>query len=74
MNSMTNFDQDFASQSLLGHPANSTEQLLSQKKVLLDSMANSDQDFACFSCGTVKNVYSVSIYILLSQKPYANYQ
>ena len=45
---------------------------MSQQKILLDSTANFDQDFAIFHVETIRKVYRVSIYILLSQNAFAN--
>ena len=70
---MANFDEDFACRSLLGLPTNSVEVLMYHNKkfywtgwrilikILLD-----------FHVETIRKVYCVSIYILLSQKPFAN--
>ena len=45
---------------------------ITTEKFLLDSMAKFDQDFACVHVKTITKLYLVSIYILLSQKPFAN--
>ena len=73
LDSMLNFNEDFSCRSLLRLPANSIEELIyHSKNFLLNSVANFDQDFACFSCGDLRKDYHVSIYILFSQKPFAN--
>ena len=70
---MANFDENFACRSLLGLPANSTEELMYyNKKICWTRWRILIKILPVFHVEIIRKAYCVSIYILLSQNPFVN--